>query len=85
MNDEDSDLIPSDEGYESVDYMAKLAWAKYNPEWLLEKVDGVIKGHGFMKNNDDTPFNIGDVRQAYIAGFKAGVVFKITKEIPHEP
>jgi len=70
-----------DEEYESLEYTARLAWAKYNPEWLLDKVDGVIKAHGYMKNNDDTPFDIGDVRQAYLAGFNAGVVFKITKEV----
>jgi hypothetical protein len=64
---------------ESISWRARKAWDFYNPEWLLDKVDSAAKD-----DDDDTPFDIGDVRQAYIAGFKAGVVFKITKEIPKE-
>lgn len=65
MNDED----------ESIGWTANEAWAKYNPEWLLEKVD--------LGNSNTMPaFNIDEMRQAYTAGFKAGVTYFVTKEIP---
>lgn len=64
MNEED----------ESVFDLSLMAWVRYNPEWLIDKVDG--------NKNDTFIFSISDVREAYRAGFTAGVTFKITKEIP---
>lgn len=59
-----------------IDWLARNAWVNYNPKWLVQKVDEAIT------NNEDAPFDINHVRTAYMAGFEAGVIFKLTKKIP---
>lgn len=69
-----------DEDYEkhSIHYLARKAWDRYNPEWLLDAVDEA------SKNDDETPFELSAVREAFQAGFKAAYVHKLTGEIPKE-
>jgi len=66
MNEEDKDI----------DWLATNAWVNYNPKWLLQKVDEGTRG------GSDFIYDITEVREAYTAGFEAGVIFKLTKKIP---
>ena len=72
----------NDEEY-SLAYLGRRAWGRYNPKWLIDKIDESIRANP-IKNEDEMIFTLTDVREAYYAGFKTGVVYKITKEIPWE-
>jgi hypothetical protein len=67
----------------SIEWTGGDAWNKYNPKWLIETMDAEIQ------NDPDHPdqskiFDISDVRRAFMDGFKTGVTFKITGEMPRE-
>ncbi len=59
-----------------IDWLARNAWVNYNPKWLLDKVDKSVGAES------DFIYDVTEVREAYLAGFEAGVIFKLTKEIP---
>jgi hypothetical protein len=58
-----------------VEWLARQAWVNYNPKWLLNKADKVADEGDFI-------YDVVEVRDAYMAGFEAGLIFKITKKIP---
>jgi len=67
----------------SIEWTGGYAWSKYNPKWLIEKMDAE------MDNDPEHPdeskiYDITDVRQAFMDGFKTGVTFKITGDVPEE-
>jgi len=67
----------------SIEWTCGYAWSKYNPKWLVEKVDNELQN----APNDPVAsqiFNVADVRQAFMDGFKMGIVYKITGEMPEE-
>lgn len=73
----------NDDDGEGISWVSRIAWNKYNPPWLLDKVDEDLK------TEPDDPmfskiFDIGDMRQAFRDGFVAGTAYFITKEIPSE-
>ena len=68
MNDENENMYD----------LSLMAWVRYNPKWLLDKVDDRVR----RVEADEEVFTLDQVREAYRAGFEAGVLFKITKEIP---
>ena len=63
---------------ESIEWVAGEAWVKYNPKWLLNNVDGSVRGES------DFIYDVTEIREAYKAGFIAGMTYFITKEIPKE-
>lgn len=72
----------SEEEY-SINWNSSIAWNHYNPKWLMEKMDAECQ------NAPDDPsasqiFDVGDVRQAFRDGFKAGLVFRITGDVPND-
>lgn len=71
-----------DEEY-SINYLSRQAWVRYNPEWLLGKVDENVRDNP-EHTPDDPIFGLADVQEAYKAGFIAGATYKLTKELPRE-
>jgi hypothetical protein len=72
-----------DDEEHSISWKSSHAWNKYNPAWLLEKVDSELQ------NAPDDPsaskiFDVSDMRQAFRDGFESGAAYFITKEIPWE-
>jgi hypothetical protein len=74
--------MSDDEEY-SLAYLGRQAWGRYNPSWLIDKIDESVRANP-TNNDDEVIFTLADVREAYYAGFKTGAVYKITKEIPYE-
>ena len=60
----------------SIEDQSIRAWNKYNPKWLIDKVDdGVTKDESFV-------YSISEMREVFVAGFKAGFVYRLTDTIP---
>ena len=62
---------------DSIGWNASQAWNRYNPKWLLDKVDET-------RGDNDFIFDITEVHEAFKAGFMMGVMFKLTGDIPWE-
>jgi hypothetical protein len=67
----------------SIEWTSGYAWSKYNPKWLIEMINAEIQ------NDPDHPdqskiFDVTEVRRAFTDGFKMGIAFKITGDMPSE-
>jgi hypothetical protein len=60
----------------SIEEQAMMAWNKYNPEWLINKVDANLK------NDEEFIYSISELHEAYVSGFKAGFIYRLTDTIP---